>query len=110
MRAFALFFALMIAALAAIAVFSYPVWVLLHPHFNFPFHRMGERIGMLALAIGFVLVARRAKLSDKRSLGYGPRFDPCCEPCGPFAIRPRFRGLARQPYRLRLHGRQRLPL
>jgi membrane protease YdiL (CAAX protease family) len=71
MRAFALFFTLMIAALAAIAVFSYPVWVLLHPHFNFPFHRMGERIGMLALAIGFVLVARRAKLSDKRSLGYG---------------------------------------
>jgi uncharacterized protein len=71
MRAFALFFALMIAALAAIAVFSYPVWVLLHPHFNFPFHRMGERIGMLALAIGFVLVARRAKLADKRSLGYG---------------------------------------
>jgi hypothetical protein len=71
MRAFALFFALMVAALAAIAVFSYPVWVLLHPHFNFPFHRMGERIGMLALAIGFVLVARRAKLSDKRSLGYG---------------------------------------
>jgi uncharacterized protein len=73
MRAFALFFALMIAALASIAVFSYPVWELLHPHFNFPFHRMGERIGMLALAIGFVLVARRAKLADKQSLGYGLR-------------------------------------
>jgi uncharacterized protein len=71
MRAFTLFFGLMIAALAAIAVFSYPVWLLLHPHFNFPFHRMGERIGMLALAVGFILVARRAKLSDKRSLGYG---------------------------------------
>jgi CAAX protease family protein len=73
MRAFALFFALMIVALAAIAVFSYPVWLLLHPHFNFPFHRMGERIGMLALAIGFVLVARRAGLWDKQSLGYGLR-------------------------------------
>jgi membrane protease YdiL (CAAX protease family) len=34
---------------------------------------MGERIGMLALAIGFILVARRAGLSDKRSLGYGLR-------------------------------------
>lgn len=71
MRAFVLFFGLMIVALAAIAVFSYPVWVLLHPHFDFPFHRMGERIGMLALAVGFILVARRAGLSDKRSLGYG---------------------------------------
>ncbi|MGH8139603.1 MAG: CPBP family glutamic-type intramembrane protease [Steroidobacteraceae bacterium] len=71
MRGFALFLGLMIAALAAIAVFSYPAWLLLHPHFDFPFHRIGERIGMLALLVGFVLVARRARLSDKRSLGYG---------------------------------------
>ncbi len=71
MRAFGLFFGLMLVALAAIALLSYPVWVLLHPYFDFPFHRMGERIGMLALAIGFVLVARRAGLADKRSLGYG---------------------------------------
>jgi membrane protease YdiL (CAAX protease family) len=71
MRGFSLFLVLMIAALASIAVFSYPVWVWLHPHFNFPFHRMGERIGMLALVIGFVLIARRVKLSDKKSLGYG---------------------------------------
>jgi uncharacterized protein len=86
MRAFALFFGLMIVALASIAVFSYPVWVLLHPHFDFPFHRMGERIGMLALAIGFVLVARRAKLWDKQSLGYGlPR---------PLFIREMLTGLA----------------
>jgi CAAX protease family protein len=71
MRAFTLFFGLMIAALASIAVFSYPVWLLLHPHFDFPFHRMGERIGMLALVIGFILVARRFGLSDKQSIGYG---------------------------------------
>jgi membrane protease YdiL (CAAX protease family) len=70
MRAFALFFGLMIAALVSIAVFSYPVWLLLHPHFDFPFHRMGERIGMLALVIGFILVARRVGLSDKQSVGY----------------------------------------
>jgi membrane protease YdiL (CAAX protease family) len=73
MRAFTLFFGLMIAALISIAVFSYPVWLLLHPHFDFPFHRMGERIGMLALVIGFILVARRVGLSDKQSLGYGLR-------------------------------------
>ena len=70
MRAFTLFFGLMIAALICIAVFTYPAWLLLHPHFDFPFHRIGERIGMLALAIGFVLVARRAGLWDKKSLGY----------------------------------------
>ncbi|HVO46053.1 MAG TPA: CPBP family intramembrane glutamic endopeptidase [Steroidobacteraceae bacterium] len=71
MRSFALFLGLMVLALLAIGVFSYPAWQLLHPHFDFPFHRMGERIGMLALLVGFVLVARRARLSDKRSLGYG---------------------------------------
>jgi membrane protease YdiL (CAAX protease family) len=70
MRAFILFFGLMLAALASIAIFSYPVWLLLHPHFDFPFHRMGERIGMLALVIGFILVARRVGLADKRSVGY----------------------------------------
>src|SRR5581483_6204159 len=61
----------MLLALAAMAVFSYPAWLLLHPHFDFPFHRIGERIGMLALLVGFVLIARRAKLGDRRSLGYG---------------------------------------
>ena len=71
MRAFALFLALMAVALAAIGVLSYPAWALLHPHFDFPFHRIGERIGMLALVAGFILVARRAGLADKRSLGYG---------------------------------------
>jgi membrane protease YdiL (CAAX protease family) len=70
MRAFLLFIGLMIAALAAIAVFTYPAWLLLHPHFNFPFHRLGERIGMVALLIGFLFVAKRAGLADKQSLGY----------------------------------------
>lgn len=73
MRAFALFFGVMVAALAAIAVFTYPAWLLLHPYFDFPFHRIGDRIGMLALIIGFILVARRIGLSDRQSLGYGLR-------------------------------------
>ena len=71
MRTFAWFLLMMALALAAIAAFSYPVWVLLHPHFSFPFHRMGERIGMLALLVGFVLLARRLGLADRASLGYG---------------------------------------
>jgi hypothetical protein len=70
-RTFLYFLVLMLLALAAIAAFTYPAWLLLHPHFSFPFHRIGERIGMLALLVGFVLVARRLGLADKRSLGYG---------------------------------------
>jgi len=70
-RAFAWFLLLMAAAFAAVALGAYPAWLLLHPHFDFPFHRIGERIGMLALAAGFVLVARHLKLADRASLGYG---------------------------------------
>jgi len=71
MRAFAWFMGLTALALAAIAVFAYPAWTLLHPFFDFPFHRVGERIGMLALLAGFLLVARRLRLADRASLGYG---------------------------------------
>ncbi len=44
---------------------------MLHPYFDFPFHRIGERIGMLALLVGFLAVARRCGLADRVSLGYG---------------------------------------
>jgi len=71
MRAFLWFLLLLAVALGVVAVFTYPAWLLLHPYFDFPFHRIGERIGMLALAAGFLLVARRLKLADRTSLGYG---------------------------------------
>ncbi|HEX8757542.1 MAG TPA: CPBP family intramembrane glutamic endopeptidase [Steroidobacteraceae bacterium] len=71
MRAFAWFLLLIAASLAAMAALTYPAWLLLHPHFDFPFHRIGERIGMLAFLAGFLLVARRLRLSDRGSLGYG---------------------------------------
>ena len=71
MRAFAWFLLLIAASLAAMAAFTYPAWLLLHPHFDFPFHRIGERIGMLAFLLGFVLVARRLRLADRTSLGFG---------------------------------------
>jgi len=71
MRAFLWFLLLIAAALAAIAGLTYPAWLLLHPHFDFPFHRIGDRIGMLALAAGFLLVARHLRLADRASLGYG---------------------------------------
>lgn len=71
MRAFAWFLLLIAVSLAAMAALTYPAWLLLHPHFDFPFHRIGERIGMLAFLIGFLLVARRLRLGDRTSLGYG---------------------------------------
>lgn len=71
MRSFASFLGLFLVAFAVVALFTYPAWLLLHPHFDFPFHRIGERIGMLGLLVGFVLVARRLGLADRASLGYG---------------------------------------
>jgi membrane protease YdiL (CAAX protease family) len=71
MRAFATFLLLIAAALAVVALLAYPAWLLLYPHFDFPFHRIGERLGMLALLAGFILIARRLGLADRASLGYG---------------------------------------
>ena len=71
MRALSWFLGLMAVALAAIAAFSWPAWLLLHPHFDFPFHRIGERVGMLALLGGFLAVAPRLQLADRASLGFG---------------------------------------
>jgi membrane protease YdiL (CAAX protease family) len=71
MRTFAYFLGLILLGLASIALFTYPAWTLLHPHFEFPFHRIGDRIGMLALGFGFLITARRLGLNDRSSLGYG---------------------------------------
>jgi membrane protease YdiL (CAAX protease family) len=71
MRAFACFLGLFLVAFVVVALFTYPAWLVLHPHFDFPFHRVGERIGMIGLLVGFVLVARRLGLADRASLGYG---------------------------------------
>src|ERR1700729_3646503 len=71
MRTFLWFLGLLVAGFAAMALFAYPAWLLLHPHFDFPFHRIAGRVGMLALLIGFVSVARRLGLADRASLGYG---------------------------------------
>ena len=71
MRAFAWFLLLIAASLAAMGALTYPAWLLLHPHFDFPFHRIGERIGMLAFLVGFLFVAGRLRLADRASLGYG---------------------------------------
>jgi membrane protease YdiL (CAAX protease family) len=71
MRAFAYFLGLFLVAFAVVAVLTYPAWLLLHPHFNFPFHRIGERIGMVVLFVGLVLTSRQLGLTDRASMGYG---------------------------------------
>ena len=71
MRAFAWFMGLLLLALAAMACLTYPLWQALHPLFGFPFHRVADRIGMVALALGFWAVARHLRLADRASLGYG---------------------------------------
>jgi uncharacterized protein len=73
MRVFTWFVLFMVLALAAMALFTYPAWTLLHPHFDFPFHRIGARIAMLAVLAGFVFAARHLGLADFASLGYGVR-------------------------------------
>jgi uncharacterized protein len=74
MRALAWFIGLILLALGAMAAFTYPVWQWLAPRFGFPFHRVGDRIGLVAVVIGFMLVARRLKLADRKSLGFGVRW------------------------------------
>jgi membrane protease YdiL (CAAX protease family) len=71
MRAFAWFFGLILLGLAGIAALAWPLYELVTPTIDAPFHRVASRTGMLILLIGFIVVARRLALSDRASLGYG---------------------------------------
>lgn len=71
MRTFAWFGLLIVFALVVMTFAGYPVWVVLHPHFDFAFHRISSRLAMVALLVGFILIARRLGLADRASLGYG---------------------------------------
>jgi uncharacterized protein len=72
MRAFLLFFGLIVAALAVMAIAAYPAWLAVTSVMDdVPFHRVANRLGMLALLAGFLLLARRMRLADRASLGYG---------------------------------------
>jgi len=72
MRAFAIFVGLIALGLAGIAILGYPAWLLLSPWLDHPkFHRISSRVGMGLLIVGFVFVARRLKIGDRESLGFG---------------------------------------
>lgn len=71
MRALAWFLGLILLALAAIAAFTYPLWLWLNPRFGFPFHRIADRVALVALAIGLAITARHLRLANRASLGFG---------------------------------------
>ncbi len=72
MRAFAWFLGLIALALAAIAAFTWPAWELLQrAGLDFPFHRVADRIALLAVLAGFLLLARHLRIADRASLGFG---------------------------------------
>jgi membrane protease YdiL (CAAX protease family) len=71
MRNFAIFLGLIALALAGIALFTYPAWLLLQSAgLEVKFHRVASRIAMLTFLAGFLLIARRLKVTDRTSLGY----------------------------------------
>jgi membrane protease YdiL (CAAX protease family) len=70
-RSFAIFLGLIVLALAGIAAFTYPAWLLLQSlGMEVKFHRVASRIAMLTFLVGFLFVARRLKVTDRASLGY----------------------------------------
>jgi len=71
MRAFALFIALMAAAVVVGALLAYPAYSLAHElGADWPFHRVANRLAMLALLVGLLWMLRRLKLANRAALGY----------------------------------------
>lgn len=71
MKTFLVFLGLFLAGFVVMGLLTWPLYDLLTPTFDVKFHRVANRLGMLALLIGFVLLARRLQLADRASLGYG---------------------------------------
>ena len=74
MRSFAIFVGLILLGFAGLALLGYPAWLLVaqFPGDDPKFSRVASRVGMLILLLGFIFVARRLKVADRQSLGYGP--------------------------------------
>jgi membrane protease YdiL (CAAX protease family) len=71
MRAFAWFMGMFLVGFAVMAGVTYPVWLLVHGHVDWPFHRIGGRIGQVVLLVCLVLLARHLRVADRASWGYG---------------------------------------
>jgi membrane protease YdiL (CAAX protease family) len=73
MRALSYFAGLFAVALGLVAVATWPAWLLVNHFAHVPFHRVGNRIAMLGLAIGLLVVARRLAVNNRAAMGYGVR-------------------------------------
>lgn len=71
MRALTFFAGLFAAALGLVAVATLPAWQLVNHFAHVPFHRVGNRIAMLGLAIGLYVVARRLGVANRVAMGFG---------------------------------------
>jgi membrane protease YdiL (CAAX protease family) len=72
MRSFAAFIALMAVAVCAGALLVYPVYLLAHGWgADWPFHRVANRLAMLALLVGLVWLLQRMRLMNRADLGFG---------------------------------------
>jgi membrane protease YdiL (CAAX protease family) len=71
MRALGYFTGIFATALGLVAIATMPAWQLVNRFAHVPFHRVGNRIAMLGLAIGLYVVARKLGVSDRRSMGFG---------------------------------------
>ena len=71
MRAFALFVALLAAALVIAAALTYPAWLLVSTVSVEPVHRVMNRVAMLLALIGLIVLTRRLRLTERAALGYG---------------------------------------
>jgi hypothetical protein len=70
MRAIAAFIALFAAALGLVAAATPTVWGWLSGFMHVPFHRVGNRLAMVGLAVGLYVVARWLQVNNRRDMGY----------------------------------------
>lgn len=71
MRALMYFAALIAGMLGVVAIATWPAWELVNQLVPVPFHRVGNRLAMLGLAVGLVLVARQLGVNNRVAMGYG---------------------------------------
>lgn len=71
MRAFLAFLALLLAALLAAALLTYPAWRIVEAFGDQPVHRVMHRLAMLFALLGLLWLVRRQRLGYRAALGYG---------------------------------------
>jgi len=76
MRALFAFLALFAAALGLVALATPAAWHLVSLLGTVPFHRVGNRLAMVGLAVGLWLLARWLRLNNRQDMGYGGALRP----------------------------------